>query len=381
MIERQVDFTTSLTGGFITKLQGKTPDLRFRFRYDGIGYETYVDTISNLSRTGNLPIGEILVTVMNTDGFWNTFISTEGEFTKTGSIEIYHAGDSEYMPLFTGEVMRATGIDEEMKMTLLIRDRLSAILDAPLGSANDLKDYTDAARTPAELVWKILTEEAGFDTTINQSNTDFDFGSWGAWQAATSANNLSFKALFYGNSIRSAIREILRMSQSFAWVTNEGKLAFEEKVNTSVAGDDTWTKEHILSNTPDPNIDHIINDQHIYYNYSTFAGGWESNHAHADFTSQGFYGVHPHTENTPIVWHNDLASATGAALWIDHLYDGKQVFTSVKVPWYGFRTQIGDIIDLTDADWGFSNDLFKVHEIEDINLDDYTITVKMLLKP
>lgn len=381
MITRQDDFVTPLTGDFITKLQSKNPEIRVRFNFDGGGFDTFIDGISNLSRDGNLSTGEVLVTVMNTAGQWNTFITTEGELKKSGDIQIYFDGDAENMPLFNGEVVRATGIDEEMKMTLLIRDRFAAALDAPLGSANDLKDYTDAARTPADLVWKILTEEAGFNAGITQANPDIDFDKFGNWQATTSTNNLSFKALFYGNSIRSAIREILRMSQSFGWITNEGKIAFKEMFNEEITGDDTWTKEHIISNTPDVDVDFIMNDLKIYYNWSTFTGEFETFHNAVDATSQGFYGTHEHTENTPIVWHNDLASAQGGALWLDHLYDGKRVFTSVKVPWYGFRTQIGDVIDLTDADWGYSTDLFKVHAIEGIDLDDHTITVKGLLKP
>lgn len=381
MINRQSDFSTTITGGFITKLQGKNPDLRFQFKFDGSEYDDHVFSISNISRFGNLGVGELVVRVINTDDQWNNFISTEGELSKSGQVNLYHAGDAEYMPMFTGEVVKAPTVPGQQMVDLIIRDRLAVKLDGPLGSPQDPKDYTDTGRTPAELIWKILTEEADFDTTINQTNPDFDWLMFGDFQGYTSSQNLSVKAYFYGNTIRSAIREILRISSGMGWITNEGKLGLTQADVSEVVGDDTWTREHIIEMTPVPNIENITNKQYTYWGYDYETGSWEGNIELNDAVSQGHYGLHEAWEASALVWHDDQPSAVGGRDWIDSLWDGKRIECSITVPWYGFRMQIGDILDITDAEFGFNNDIFKVLAVENINFDDYTITVNALLKP
>jgi hypothetical protein len=336
--------------------------------------------MSNYSRSGNLDTGEILITLMNTDQQWNNFISTEGEFTKSGVVDLYFYGDSEYMPIFTGQVIGAQHIDREMKVSLRLRDPLSVTLDGPLGDIENTKDYTDTGRTPAELVWKILTEEAGFDSTASTANTNIDYDLWNFWHAWGGTANLSFKAFFYGNTFRSAIREILRLSNSMAWITNEGKLGFVGTPAGTVA-DDTWTQEHILENNPEADIDNIVNDQTTRFGYKgPTMSGWEGYVSGTDATSQGHYGEHKIIEESALVWHDTQASATAGQGFVDDLFDGKYVTTSITVPWFGFRTQPGDLISITDADYGFSTDLFKILEIENLSMDDFTITVKGLLK-
>lgn len=369
----------TLSAGFITKLQSKFPDILYRFRFDGSGYDTYVDSMSNYSRSGGLDVGEMMITLLNTDLQWNNFVTTEGELTKAASLDLYFQGDSEYMPIFTGEVIRASHMDRDMKVSLHIRDPVSITLNGPLGDAQDPVDYTDVGRNPADMVWDILITHAGLDSTESQSNTDIDYDLWNFWKAYMNTQNQQYKAYFFGNSYRSAIREILRLAQSLAWITNEGKIGFVGICAGSVA-DDTWTREHIIEINPEADVDNIINDQTTRFGWDLFSGSWEGYVSGVDSGSQSDYGEHPIVEESVIVWHDTSASATGGQVLVDNIYDGKYVTASIAVPWFGFRAQPGDLIGITDSDYGFSADLFKVLAIDDLNMDDLSITVNGLLK-
>lgn len=369
----------SLSAGFITKLQSKDPDVRYRFRFNSVAYNSYVDSMSNYSRSGHLDTGEMIITLMNTAGQWNNFIATEGELTKAGVLDLYFQGDTEYMPIFTGDVVRASHIDSEMKVSLHVRDPISITLDGPLGDAQAPVDYTAVGRNPADLVWDILITHAGLDSTTSQANPDIDYDLWNFWKAYMATQDQQYKAYFFGNSYRSAIREILRLGQSLSWITNEGKIGFVGICAGSVA-DDTWTREHIIEINPAADVDNIINDQTTRFGWDLFSGTWEGYVSGVDAGSQSDYGEHPITEESAIVWHDTSASATGGQVLVDNIYDGKYVSASIIVPWYGFRTQPGDLIAITDSDYGFSTDLFKVLAIEDLNMDNLTITIDGLLK-
>jgi hypothetical protein len=367
-----------LSAGYITKLQSKDPELVYRFRFDGSAYDSYVDSISNFATRGNLGTAEILITLTNTDQQWMNFIQTEGELTKAGVIDLYHFGDSEYMPIFTGLVMAAEYSDEG-KVSLRLRDRFALLLDAGIGSISSPVDYSDTGRTPAEIVWKILTEEVGLDSTETSNNPDIDYDLWNFWQAWCATAGLSFKAYIFGNSARSTIREVLRLSNSMGWISNEGKIAFDAMPAGTVP-DDTWTQEHILRTAPGVHVDFIVNDQTTRFGWDRASGTWEGFVSGSDATSQSNYGTHAIVEASALVWHDTAASATAGQGFVDDLYDGKYVTSRITVPWYGYRTQVGDIVDITDADYSFTNYYFKVFELSDINMDKYTITVNGLLK-
>ena len=279
-----------------------------------------------------------------------------------------------------------------MSAFIYISNKVTKKLDEQIGVAREEIDwYTVAAQTPSDMVWELLTTFAGLDSTITQANKDIDFASWGGWAGFVSAKNLSFKAQIpKSHTYRSAIQMILYLAQSWVFLTNEGKLGFGYRANDAATGDDTWTQAQILTdvdgskvdgNRPYTDIEEIINWQNVAHGYDPLTGIWASETLgtpviNQDAASQTAYGLQAMAEADPLVWHDDVASATGGSDWFESIHSNPKVYTELRTWLYGARVEIGDIIDLTDADYGWTNKLVKIEKILAIDLTNFTILLK-----
>lgn len=348
--------------------------------------------ISDLSIDPDFGANEAVVEVSNADQAWNIFLSDLTNHGKMATINLKFDGLDERMPLFTGFVDHVEYSDQNMSAFIYLSDRTTKKLDEQIGAAREEIDwYTVAAQTPSDMVWELLTTHAGLDNTITQANKDIDWASWGAWAGFVSAKNLAFKAKIpKSHTYRSAIQMILYLSQSWCFLTNEGKLGFGYRANDAVGGDDTWTQAQILTevagskvdgNRPYTDMEEIINWQNVAHGYDPDTGIWASDTLgnpviNQDAASQTAYGLQAMAEADPIVWHDDVASATGGSDWFESMHSNPKVYTELRTWLYGYRVQIGDIIDLTDGDYGWTNELVKVEKILAIDLTNFTILLK-----
>lgn len=97
-----------------------------------------------------------------------------------------------------------------------------------------------------------------------------------------------------------------------------------------------------------------------------------------DPTSQSAFGTVPRIDNSRVVWHAALASATNYAdRRIQIFKDPLEViiFTSFMM---GMITEVGDIVRITNAFFGYSGDsFFRVFKITDLNLAAGTISFEI----
>ena len=350
--------------------------------------------ISDLSFDPDFGANEAVVEVSNADQAWIIFLNDDTTHGKMATINLKFDGLAERMPLFTGFVDHVEFSDRNMSAFIYLSDRTTKKLDEQIGAPRETIDWhTVAAQTPSDMVWRLLTnsEFADLDDTITQANKDIDWASWGAWAGFVSAQNLSFKAQIpKGHTYRSIIQAILYLSQSWTFLSNEGKLAFGFRANTAITGDDTWTQAQLLTevdgskvdgNRPYTDIEEIINWQNVAHGFDPNTGIWTSQTLgnpviRQDAASQTIHGIQAMAEADPIIWHDDIASATGGSDWFESIHSGTKKYTELRTWLYGYRTQIGDIIDLTDADYGWTNKLVKIEKILSIDLDNFTILLK-----
>ncbi|MBA7665195.1 hypothetical protein ES703_73264 [subsurface metagenome] len=93
-----------------------------------------------------------------------------------------------------------------------------------------------------------------------------------------------------------------------------------------------------------------------------------------DPPSQSAFGIVPRTDDGKVVWHAALASATSYGdRRIQIFKDPLEVitFTSFLM---GMITEIGDIIRITNAFFGYTTQYFRVHKITALNLANATIS-------
>jgi hypothetical protein len=347
--------------------------------------------ISDLSVDQNLGRSEAVVTVSNADQSWNIFLSDPTNHGNLAIVELKFSGLSENMSVFRGVVDHVEYSDRDMTASLYIYDRLAKILDQEIDPRPDALDMVNGASTnPADFIWDILTAEAGLDDTASQDNIDIDYTKWSDWRTKLSSQNFTIGARIpRTHTYRSALQAILYFCSSWGFMTNEGKIGFDYAANDAVAGDDTWTQAHILmdvdgsridGNRPYPDLTEIVNNQWVSHGFDSTTGIWTSAEQgtivqNQDTTSQGDYGVMSIAEANPIIWHEDATSATGGSDWVEDIHANPRIFSELTTWLYGARVEIGDVIDLTDADWSWTNELMKVERILSFNLTNFTIQV------
>lgn len=352
-------------------------DIYILNEYDVLG-------ISDISIDQNFGASEAVVEVSNADQSWNIFLSDKTNHGNVGNVELKFDALAENMIIFRGLVDHVEYSDQNMSCFIYLYDRLADKLDEEIGDPSDDVDYTDAARLPSAIIWDLLTVQAGLDSTASTANVDIDYASYDAWATVLAGDSFSLRArLTGGHTYRSAVQAILYLCSSYAFLTNEGRIAFDYRTNDAVAGDDTWTQSEILTEVSGSKVDgnrpytdkSLVNWQNTAYGYDPVTGVWTGTFVNQDAGSQSVYGVQAIAEANPLVWHEDQASATGGSNWVEEIHADPKIFTELTTWLYGYRIQIGDVIDLTDSDYGWANNLMKVERIISINLTDFVITV------
>ncbi len=359
MITKDID-GNALSGGFITKLQAQSNKPKIRFTYDGSNYDEYVWHIGTIHRDDQLNTGVSIVKVSNADGTWSTeFYTTVANMGGAASVSLYWDGDSEYMPLVTGVVFDVKFRDPDC--FIYIKDRFANLLKHPLGSGQLPVDYfSGSAKNSAALVWDILTVHGGLDNTTSTANTDIDYTSWDAWN--TAMNSFALKARFTGQSIRSALLTIARLSTSMIWIDNTGKFAFSPNFTVG----ETFTTSTFQKLDLDISMENIINNYDVYYGWDPTNLSWESMpYAGNDAGSESNFGAQTHVIEDRTVWHSTVASATaGSNLFLGKYADPLIIALPDSPFFYHFRTDVGDRITLSQSFKGISTDNFRIQSMD-----------------
>lgn len=350
-----------------------------------------VMNVSDLSVDQNLGRPEAVVTVSNADQSWNIFLSDLTNHGNLGIIELKFSGLSENMSLFRGVVDHVELSDRDMTASIYLYDRLAKFLDQEMDPRPGALDLVNGPYTnPMSFIWEILVTEGGLDSTASQANRDIDYAKWDALKTKLAAQNFNIGVRIPRmHTYRSAIQAILYLCSCWGFMTHEGKIGFDYAANDAGAGDDTWTQAHILmnqngrdidGNAPYTDITEIVNDQWVSHGFDHTTGIWLSDTDgtivhNSDGTSQGVYGIMASAEANPIVWHDTIASATGGSDWVEDIHKDPMIFAPLTTWLYGARVEIGDVIDLTDGDWSWTNKLMKVERVLSWNVTDFAIQV------
>jgi len=370
MITEDID-GNALSAGFISKLQDQSNKPAIRFTYDGSNYDGYVWNIGTIHRDDQLNTGVAVVKVSNADGTWSTeFYDTVANMGNAASVSLYWQGDSEFMPLVTGVVFDVKFRDPDA--LIYIKDRFSSLLKFPLGSGQSPLDlFIGSGQTSAVLVWEILTIYGGLDDTANDTNTDIDWDSWVDWASAVASFELS--ARFTGQSIRSALLTIARLSTSMIWIDNTGKFAFAPNFTAG----DTFTTSTFKTVGVDIEMENIINNYDVFHGWNPSTREWNPTvFAGNDAGSESAFGEQTHVIEDRTVWHATAASATAASSLFLAKYADPLVIALPQGPsFYHYRTDVGDEITLTQAFKGISGDTFRIQSV-DMNVSQGSINFR-----
>lgn len=327
-----------------------------------------------------LGASDTVVHLSNADKAWNIFLSDRTHHGNIASLELSFDGLSESMYLYRGILDHVEPSSSDMSIYLYLKDRISDKLDEVIDPAHDALTLFQASKNPMDAIWEILVTEGGFDSETSQANLDIDYTKWNACKTKLTAQNLSFSMTIpRSHSYRSAVQTILYLANCHGFITNEGKIGFDYAVNDAVSGDDTWTRDKLLSEVSGGKVnsrvytdtDNIVNWQKTFHGYDVTEAIWSGTDIDQNTASQSRYGIQSIVEADYVVWHDDLSSAQGGSAWVETMNKDPKIFAELLTWLYGARMEIGDVVDLTDSDYGWSNEYLKIEQVK-MNMENFT---------
>lgn len=280
-------------------------ELRYKFLYEGTDYTDLVLDLPTITRNVNLAAGKATVVVNNSSGFWNFLHKTNNALGGTAQIQVFISGDeSNVLTLLKGKVQRPKWLGA--KIRLVIRDHSGDWLNIKLGSNNRPVNYFSIDWFPDSIVWDILTNKAGLDSTSNPSNTDIDYKSFAAWRDQHSRANLyEIDARPTGHTISTILMKICQASHSFIWVNNDGKVAFAPPFQPGFSYNEGNSLVDLSMNE-----DRILNSVSAQRAFNPSTGKWtQLRGPSTDATSIARFGTFPKVIEDRVVWHETNASA------------------------------------------------------------------------
>ena len=338
------------SSAFLTAMQDNGAIGTIRFTFDSSNYDDYFISASEISRDANLSAGMVNIVLANTDQTWNIFYSDTSNIGKTVEIKLGLAG--QHMTLYTGTVERA--IYEGATVTLECRDKVTSMLEFSIGDSDTAVEYTSYAWNPSDLVTDILENQLGF------SSSDWDTTAFSNWYTHCASNNYALKAKFTGQTARTALLKIAQMTASFLSVNNIGEV---DVAPTHPSGD-SFTLDNCLKIDLEVTRDEMCNEYNVKYGYDPDDDSW----AGTEQAIVGSEGI-AFLENNRFVWHDTSSSADTAATYIATRYGTPRKWITLQPSLYGFRTEIGDDITVSETLKGISSASVLVTDILAINLD------------
>lgn len=271
--------------------------------------------LATVRRDINLSAGKALITLNNAGGWWNFLKAINNALGDTAEIQIYIDGDaSNVYTLFKG-VTKAP-VYEGATVTLNIKDHNSAFLDKKVGSNDSPETFWQSqGRSPAEVVWRMLTVNGELDSLVSPANTQVKYASFAKWRDNhIDSNNYFITGLPKGQTIAQLLMIICQMTHSYIWVNNDGLVDFAPPFEPGVfAYDENNTgsrRKPGHGRDLEMRDDLIINDATVKNRYNFDLGEWIGEVTDTDATSQAMsWGTMSKTIEGRIFTHNTAASA------------------------------------------------------------------------
>lgn len=296
--------------------------LRYKVLYDSNDVTSQVLNMGTIRRDINLSAGKALVTLNNAGGWWNVLKDTNNALGATVEIQIFVQGDAaNAYTLFKGAT-RAP-VFEGSTVTISVKDHNSKFLDKHVGSNGSPEQFFQTqTRTADVIVWDLLTNSnvsgyAELSGLNSPANPDIYYRSFARWRDQhINAKGYQMTGRINGQTIGQLLMGLCRMTHSYMWVNNDGKMDFAPPFepgfsyaegNTGSEKKPGHGRDLILRD------DLIINDVTVRYSHNFTTGDWNDGGGvnDTDVTSQAMtWGVQQRTIEGRVFAHVGATSAT-----------------------------------------------------------------------
>ena len=268
--------------------------------------------------------------------------------------------------LFTGMVEDVSYVGTAV--TLRVKDKMASMLEKPIGSGLEAYGYYATYYTPSALAWNILTYHGELDSSYDEANPDIDYLSWKNWQTSCNDAGYKLRARFTGQSVRDALLEIGRLTNSYIWVNHDGKFAFK-MFQAPWAGQESLDRSNCKRIDAAVKEDNIINKCYCRHNFNPDTDEWGVKMLAEDTDSQSMaWGIRAYTEESRIVWHDDSLSASTYAQSVIDKYAWPEKIVKIEAFMIGFLIDLCDRVYITEPLRNLDEESFFIENVVSMDL-------------
>ena len=349
----------------------------------------YTDNTKSMGRfsqkqyEGDSPNSASLTVELNNDAKnFNFLMTNKTNIGNPGRVRAgFDVSGVEYIDRFIGylDEVRFESTDRP-KCRMVFGGRIQRTLERKIGSSGSEIDYYTAPRNPADLAWDILTVHGGLDSTATTTNPDIDYTSFLAYQSICTDLTFSLRAKFTGQSVAEGMRLIGQLTDAIIFGETDGKIYFRKFTPEESATPYLFTdaSAHLDRAEIFFNKDRLWNQAIVWWGYNQSTDDWLSGGSDTknNATSQSNFGIFQKTFDGKTVWHDNAISAgTFGERYVARYSEPMEtVKFKTKRGTQALIHQMGDNINLTWAQMGYSTKLMRIYGIVgDLTRDVYEI--------
>jgi hypothetical protein len=368
----------TVSSGFQSQLDAQVPDAIIRkFTFSTSDSTDKVLDFGSISRRGDKVIaGDMSIRLSNADQFWNNVQADKTHFLRSATMDIGFTinNSNETLRVFTGDLTKIRNASRA-KVNVSFRDKMNTLTKRSVGNASSAVAFTGSDWNPADMFFTIATSWGRLSGIQSTSNPDIDWDTFSTWKTNLTLSGFAIQGNFEGDQVPNIFQKIAEITNSVIIAEGDGKIytyKFQPSLATNVVSYDGTNILKEIERQMD--IKTLVNDVKVFHGYNPDSDTWTGFASKVFTSSVNTFGTYEESVDGTLVWH---ATANSALRFLERRYTlSKEPLESIrfKSSLKGMVNQIGDSITVTDSLLAYSQDPFKITDL-DINLNKGIVSI------
>lgn len=379
--EESVKMAWTVSSAFQSQLDSQVPnDIVREFTFSTSDSTNKVLDFGSISRQGDKVIaGDMSIRLSNADQFWNNVQTDKSHFLRPGTMDIGFTinNSNETLRVFTGDLTKIRN-SSSTKVNVTFRDKTNTLLKRSVGNASSAVAFTGSNWNPADMFFTVATSWGRLSDIQSTSNPDIDWDSFSDWKNNLTVSGFTIQGNFKGDQVPNIFQEIAEITNSVIIAEGDGKIYTYKFLPSLVSNVVSYNGANILSEIErQMDIKTLINDVKVFHGYDPNNDTWTGFTSKVFTSSVNTFGTYEESVDGMTVWH---ATANSALRFLERRFTiSKEPLETIRFrsSLIGMINQIGDSITVTDSLLAYSQDPFKISDL-DIDLNKGTVLINAI---
>lgn len=372
----------NVSSAFESQLDSQVPAPIIRkFTFSTSDSTNKVLDFGSISRRGDKVIaGDMSIRLSNADQFWNNIQTDKSHFLRSGTMDIGFTinNSNETLRVFTGDLTKIRNATKT-KVNVTFRDKTNTLTKRSVGNASSAVAFTGSVWNPADMFFTIATSWGRLSDIQSTSNPDIDWDAFSTWKTNLTQSGFAIQGNFEGDQVPEIFQDIADITNSVIIAEGDGKIYtykfLPSLATTGVVSYDGTTILKEIERQMD--IKTMVNDVKVFHGYNPNSDTWTGFVSKVFTSSVNTFGTYEEAVDGTTVWH---ANANSALRFLERRFTlSKEPLETIRfrTSLKGMLNQIGDSITVTDSLLVYSQDPFKVVDL-DLDLNKGTVQINAI---